>query len=168
VNTFAAKFALIACCLSVGACATTRPATASSKPPLDITLARADGTQIELAALSGRPTLLFLFATYDEASQFALDPLVRFLELDKRAQVIGIALQPNAKAFLNLYKKSLAVPFPLYFDPDNKLLQGQTTFGRVTAVPTFIALDPEGRVRQSFLGVATAEQLRTLVDSAAH
>jgi cytochrome oxidase Cu insertion factor (SCO1/SenC/PrrC family) len=167
VNVIARRWFVSLCCFWLGACATTSAAALPMMPVLDLTLARANGTQVELAALSGKPTLLFLFATYDGASQFALAPLVRFVTLDTRVQVIGIALQPDAKDFLDLYQQSLAVPFALYFDPENHMLRGETALGRVPAVPMFVALDAQGRIRDQYVGVATAEQLHALADSAA-
>jgi hypothetical protein len=158
----------VACCVSIGACAGSEAQRVASTPVLELTLGRADGTQLELAALSGKPTLLFLFATYDAASQFALAPLVRFIEHEPRLQVIGVALQPDAKAFLKMYQTTLAVPFALYTDPGNRLLHGDTALGRVAAVPAFVALDAEGHVRAQRVGVASADELRVLADSALH
>jgi hypothetical protein len=131
-----------------------------------MTLARSDGTLVELAALSGKPMLLFLFATYDETSQLALVPLLQFIELERRVAIIGIALQPDAKTFLELYRRALSIPFALYFDPENRLLRGQTALDRVRVVPAFVALDARGHIRAQQYGPATAEQLRALADSA--
>jgi peroxiredoxin len=166
VKRFLSIFASAVAIVSIGACAASEVQIAASKEPLDLTLSRANGTTVELAALSGRPTLLFLFATYDTDSQFALGPLVQFLESEPRLQVIGVALQPDAKSFLDMYQSSLGVPFALFYDPGNRLLRGQTALGRVAAVPTFVALDAEGHVRAQHLGVASADQLRELADSA--
>jgi hypothetical protein len=162
LGIFASSLATVA----IGACAASEIQIVASKEPLDLTLSRANGTTLELAALSGRATLLFLFATYDTDSQFALAPLVKFIESEPRLQVIGVALQPDAKAFLDMYQSSLGVPFALFYDPGNRLLRGDTALGRVAAVPTFVALDAEGRIRAQHLGVASAGQLRALADSA--
>jgi hypothetical protein len=168
VNRLLRGLVWAACCVSICACAGSEAQVVAPAPVLELTLGRADGTTCELAALSGKPTLLFLFATYDTASQFALAPLVRFIEKEPRLQVIGVALQPDAKAFLKLYQSSLAVPFALYTDPGNRLLHGDTALGRVGAVPAFVALDAEGHIRAQQVGVASAEQLRELADAAMH
>jgi hypothetical protein len=148
-------------------CASSASFAAGAKPEvLDMTLARSDGTPLELAALRSGPTLLFLFATYDQTSQLALVPLLQFIEVDKRVAIIGIALQPDAKAFLDLYRRALSIPFALYFDPENRLLRGQTALGRVRVVPAFVALDARGHIRAQQYGPASAEQLRTLAESA--
>jgi hypothetical protein len=151
-------------CCAVGCGPALQPRAA--EPVLELTLARPDGSSAELTSLQHQPTLLFMFATYDATSQFALAPLQRFLEQEKRIDVIGIALQPDAKAFLDLYQRSLDLPFALYYDPGNVLLQGQTALGRVRAVPSFVALDGGGHIRRQHVGIASAEQLRALAESA--
>jgi peroxiredoxin len=138
---------------------------AASAPRLELSVARPDGSRLELGAL-GRPALLFFFATYDPASQVELDRLVRFAALEKRVSIIGIALQPDAKTFLDMFQSALAVPFPLYFDPENQLMRGTTALGRVRAVPAFVALDATGRIQQQQYGPATGDQLRTLANQA--
>lgn len=126
-------------------------------------MTRSDGQRVELSAMSGRPRLLFLFATYDEASQFALVPITRLAETEKRVQVIGLALQPDAKTFIKLFKEALSLPFDLYCDPDNHVLQKQTALGALLRVPALVALDAEGRIRGVHYGVANQEELQTLV-----
>ena len=155
-----------ALCASLAGCVSSAPAISQKLETLELTLARADGTRVELAAISGKPTLLFLFATYDEASQLALVPLLRFIEQDPTVSVLGIALQPDAKAFLDMYKRALSIPFELYFDPDNRLLPGATAVGRVPTIPAFVALDSRGQVRAHVYGPATGEQLRALAERA--
>ena len=151
--------------LCLSACAAATPAASSQNlAVLDLSLARSDGTRVELAAVSGKPTLLFLFATYDQASQLALVPLLQLIEQEPRVAVLGVALQPDAKAFLDMYKRALSIPFELYFDPDDQLLHGGTALGRVRAVPLFVALDAQGRIREQRYGVPTGEQLRALAD----
>jgi hypothetical protein len=159
------SFGILLCLCLLGCAARTVP-LANRLESLELTLARADGTRSELAAVSSKPTLLFLFATYDEASQLALVPLLRFIEQEPDIAVLGVALQPDAKAFLDMYQRALSIPFGLYFDPDNQLMRGGTALGRVTAVPAFVALDAQGRIRQRMYGVASGEQLRLLAKSA--
>jgi len=135
-------------------------------PLLDLSLTRADGARAELSAWRGRPLLLFLFATYDEASQLEFVPLQQLLERERQLQVVGVALQPEAATFLKLFQRALSVPFELYYDADNQLLHKQTALGALRGVPAFVALDAEGRIRGVHYGVATHEQLRALAASA--
>jgi hypothetical protein len=152
-------------CVCASACVASAAHNAPTHPVLELTVVRTDGTLLNLGARD-RATLLFLFATYDGASQLMLTPLTQFVEREKRITVVGVALQPDAKAFLDLYQQALAVPFQLYFDPENRLLQGRTALGRVRAVPCLVALDALGRIRAQHYGAISSQQLRELADSA--
>lgn len=151
--------------LSLSACATTSGERASGgTPTLELTLTRADGRTIPLDAYAGQPLLLFLFATYDEASQLALVTLNQFLQHHPRVQVAGVMLQPDAATFLPLFKQAASVPFELYFDSSMQLLQGKTAIGQVRRVPAFIALDSKGRIRDIRYGVQNAASLSELTE----
>lgn len=151
--------------LLAGACAGSLGPGAHA-PLLDLTLARTDGSRFELSALHGKPVLLFLFATYDEASQFDLVPLTRIAESEPDLTIIGVALQPEADKFLRLFKRSLPVPFELFYDPDNTLLGGSSALGQLPGIPVVIAIDDEGRVRDSLIGATNVEALHALAKSA--
>jgi len=134
------------------------------RPPVELLLSRADGTRFQLSSLRDRPTLLFLFATYDTASQLALGHLERFLAREPRISVLGVALQPDANAFLDPYRDALSVDFPLSYDPGNTVLRGTSELGLITSVPAFIAIDTLGRVSATRYGVATPDELGELVE----
>jgi hypothetical protein len=161
VNRFFCTFGLVVGLMGCAGAGQLAPAA----PVLELSVTRSNGERLDVSMLH-RPALLFLFTTFDPASQLELDRLVRFLELEKRVTVIGIALQPDAKTFLDLFQSALAVPFPLYFDPDNALLGGTTALGKISMVPAFIALDRSGRIREQQYGAATGDELRMLADVA--
>ena len=154
-------------CAWLTACVSSSQVVERTPERLELTLGQPDGTRVELSALTGQPTLLFLFATYDEASQLALVPLLQTLEHQRDLRVVAVALQPDAKDFLPMFKRALSIPFALYLDPENQLMQGKTALGQVNAVPAFVALDAQGRIRQILVGVPNTEQLR-LLSGAAH
>jgi hypothetical protein len=131
-------------------------------PVLELSLTSADGQRAELSAWQGQRVLLFLFATYDEASQYEFVPLEQLLASERQLQVLGVALQPEAATFLKLFKRAVAVPFELYYDADNRVLHKQTALGALRGVPAFVALDAEGRIRGVHYGLATLEQLQAL------
>ena len=158
----------LTCCFFVLACACAPgPETPSAQAgPLELEVAGSNGRRFELSSLRGKPLLLFLFATYDQASQVALVPLTRLAEEEKRITIIGVALQPDAQRFLPMFQQSLDLPFALYFDPDNHLLGGDTALGKVGSIPVTIAIDASGRVRDQLFGAPTAAQLQTLTEHA--
>jgi hypothetical protein len=166
VKRFSSMFLLLAAIALAPACASVGRVRANL-PTLELTLTRSDGRQDELGALLAKPTLLFMFATYDTASQFELTRLSHFAATEPRVDIIGVAVQPDAKTFLKLFQEALSVPFALYFDPSDQLLQGKTALGKVEAVPAFVALDPDAHIRALRYGPATESQLRELVDLAA-
>jgi peroxiredoxin len=149
----------------LGLCACAGSQTgASSAPILELGLTAQDGRRFELSASTGKPRLLFLFATYDEASQFAIVPLMRLAETQQRVQIIGLALQPDAKTFIKLFKEALSVPFQLFYDADNQLLKKQTALGSLRGIPAIVALDVQDRIRAVHYGAASQEQLEQLIE----
>jgi len=138
------------------------PGPQPSAAPLTLQLARADGRTIELSAYGGQPLLLFMFATYDEASQLALVKLQQFLSQHGTAQVAGVIMQPDAATFLPLFKEAVSLPFEVYYDQDLRILKGESPLGKLNSIPAFVALDATGRVREIRYGVQTSEQLEQL------
>ena len=149
--------------MAAGACAGT--GGRADEPALELSLINLEGRSLELAELRGRPTLLFLFATFDGTSQLALAPLMAATEREDRVTVLGIAVQPDAKAFLRPFRDALDVPFALYIDEKEALIHGHTALGRMPGVPAFVALDSEGHVRRTFFGVADRAELERLIES---
>jgi peroxiredoxin len=158
--------ALPVCLFLACACAPVASVPGAQTGALELEVASSDGRRFELASLRGQPLLLFLFTTYDPASQFALVPLTQLAQQDKRVKIIGIALQPQAQKFLPLFQQSLDLPFALYFDPDNHLLGGDTVLGQVGTIPVTIAIDESGRVRDQLFGTLTQAQAEKLRDRA--
>lgn len=138
----------------------------SATPRLELSLISDEGRTLNLSALRGRPVLLFMFATYDASSQLALAGLLRKLEGDTRITPIGVAVQPDARAFLAPFRAALELPFPIYIDATNALLTGESALGKLPGVPAFVAVDPRGQVRRTLFGVATKDQLEELIESA--
>jgi peroxiredoxin len=158
--------ALTVCLLFACACVPEPSVPGAQAGSLELEVASSNGRRFEIASLRGQPLLLFLFTTYDPNSQFALVPLTRLAERDKRVKIIGIALQPEAQKFLPMFQESLDLPFPLYFDPDNHLLGGDTALGKVGSIPVTIAVDASGRVRDQLFGTLTQAQAEQLRDRA--
>lgn len=121
---------------------------------------------MQLSTLRGRPCLLFLFATYDPNSQLALTPLLEAGKREDRVTFVGVAVQPDAEAFLAPFREALDIPFALYFDSSQALLSGKTALGALPGVPAFVALDAEGHVRETFVGVPKVKELQELIESA--
>ncbi|HEX2676027.1 MAG TPA: TlpA disulfide reductase family protein [Polyangiales bacterium] len=156
---------LATACVAKSAASTSTTA-AQQLPVLEMTLARPDGSRFELGAMRGKPMLLFLFATYDDPSQLALNYLERTLRREPDLATLGIALQPDAASFLEPYRSALSVSFPLSFDPNGDVLHGQTALGRIASIPCFVVLDAEGHIVATRYGVLREAELHELIEKA--
>ena len=145
-------------CATAGA-----PAADDARLVVQLPLELATGEPTDLARLRGRPALLFMFATYDTASQLALVPLSELHAKRPELQLLGIALQPDAEQFLPPYASALDVQFPLAFDPSGNLLRGTTSLGEIPAVPCYLLVDAEGVVQARYVGAMELDALDEFV-----
>ncbi|MDD9944372.1 MAG: hypothetical protein OXU20_25230 [Myxococcales bacterium] len=134
--------------------------------PIDLPVETAGGETLRLSAYRGRPTLLFLFATYDSASQLAWTPLLKVRERFAHLQLLGIALQPGADRLLDLYGETLGIRDPLTFDPSGEILAGHTGLGPIEAIPGYVLLSAEGTLLARHTGAASASELEAWLRSA--
>jgi hypothetical protein len=152
----AALCALLLGCAAHGA----RPTQAAT---VDLELITAAGERVALHQLRGRPLLLFVFTTFDNASQLALAPLQQLALRHPELRVVGIAVQPQPDKLLPLYQESLDIEFELTYEPHNRVLSGDTPLGPVETVPSFVLLDADGHVAARRTGAATPAQLEELL-----
>lgn len=111
---------------------------------IDQTLYTAAGSVVEVRDFRGTPLFVFFFATWDGVSQASLRPLTRLLATNPNIEVLGIAVQPDARTLLDPYERALSPPFPLTYDPEDRLTRGTSPFGTIEGIPTFVLLDGEG------------------------
>jgi hypothetical protein len=133
---------------------------------VELALRRPDGQFIDVGDLRGRVVLLFVFATFDAMSQLVLHPLRALAEESPNLRIIGIAAQPNARLLVDAYVHALSPPFPVTYDPEERVQAGQSSLGAIDAVPAFIVLDRRGLPVARHYGFADAERLRELVGDA--
>lgn len=91
---------------------------------------------------------------------------MREIEREPRLTVIGVAVQPDAQQFLEPFRETLEIPFPLYIDKQSALLHGNTPLGKIPGIPAFVSVDASGHIRRTHYGVADRDALDTLVESA--
>ncbi len=119
--------------------------TPTGEPPINLRVRTTEGRWIELAELRGRCTLLFLFATFDGASQASLRPLGAFVQAHPEVSVIGLAVEESPAELADAWQHALTPPFPIAYDPTRALLLGASPLGRIESVPRFRLLDAQGR-----------------------
>jgi peroxiredoxin len=161
----------ISCSCFLNACATSYYSDGSTlgaagvtqRPSINLRLTQADRQVVEIAQLRGKKVLLFLFTTFDLASQAALTPLLAFLKTHPAINAVGVALQPDPTKLLPLYSAYWSIPFPLTFDSEKVIIPGQSDLGTIGAIPTYILLDEQGTIVNRIDGAATARQLEGLL-----
>lgn len=130
---------------------------------VELTLRSPDGQFIDVGDLRGAPTLLFVFATFDELSQASLNAVARFHRLHPEAHVLGVAAQPDAEELLGAYAEALHIAFTVAYDPENTVARGLSGLGPIEAVPMFIVIDENGFIVAEHVGYASENQLENLL-----
>lgn len=155
---------LSACAAShYGDGSTLRGAQGAQRSSIDLRLTQADRQVVEIAQLRGKKVLLYLFTTFDLASQAALTPLLAFLKKHPAIYAVGVALQPDPTKFLHIYSEYWSIPFPLTFDSEKVIIPGRSQLGTIGAIPTYILLDENGAIVNRIDGAATEQQLEGLL-----
>lgn len=171
--------ALIVAFTLTGACATPEaepttgpaleapPSAGGERPgrPIELSLRRSDGTFLEVGELRGDVVLLFVFATFDATSQMALTPLRAIAERYPDTRIVGIAAQPSARLLIEAYEIALSPPFPITYDPLERVATGDSSLGAIEGVPTFIVLDRDGREVARHLGFADEPRLVRMLEA---
>lgn len=156
---------IVVATLWLSACAPSSTSMQPTAASVELSLRMSDGRPFLLSSLRGKPVVLFLFATYDAASQLLLTRLEARLARDPSTTIVGIALQPDAERLLSLYQQTLSVSFLLTYDPDRAILGGETGLGDVAAVPALVVLDPQGHERERHYGDASDAKLDDLLET---
>lgn len=127
-----------------------------------VTLAGSDGTPIQLDALRGKPTYVFLFAGWCTPCQDAM-PFVRraFAKYGDRVRFIGVDVLENADS-AHAAVAAAALPFPVAIYPIDKLDAviapvAQLQAGAKYRIPTDFLIDGDGVVRFAWHGLAVNE-----------
>lgn len=110
--------------------------------------------------------MLFVFATFDGVSQMTLRPLGNLVEARPDIHVVGIAAQLSARLLVDAYEYALSPPFPITYDPDERVQTGESTLGPIDGVPTIIVLDARGVETARHVGFIQTAELMELVASA--
>lgn len=135
--------------------------------PISLRLRSSDGRDIALEDQRGAPVLLVVLATYDGVCQAAMRPLSRFArDHADRVLVLGVLAQPDAGTFAPLFERAMASPFTIAWDPSDGIVRGVSDLGPLEAVPSYFAIDPDGRIAARHVGFLGVQDLERFVEQA--
>jgi hypothetical protein len=163
--------ALVACSLLASCGAEPAPAatprTPALGPPLEFGFNAPGGEIVDSVSTRGRATVIVFVTTYDVASQLAtrlLGDVIRGFK--PRANALAVVFEdPQYEALLTAYRDTLQLPFPLAM-ADVATRSGNSAFGSVNVIPTFVVLDRQGRQTWRRDGPATRRELEDALRSA--
>jgi hypothetical protein len=136
--------------------------SAALHPVVEFEFESLDERPVSSTAARGKPTVLAFVTTGSLMAQAQVDFLVAMAKHDgEELNYALVALEePRNRELVQLYKKTLAVPFPVAM-ADAPTLGGAGSFGDVTAVPVTVVLDRAGRVILRAAGrVVKSQELR--------
>jgi thiol-disulfide isomerase/thioredoxin len=115
----------------------------------DFTLKTLDGPEISLSRLRGQVVLLDFWATWCAPCREAIPHLINIQKTyqEKGVEVIGMNVDKGDAETVRRFVKSMEIPYAITLTPE----EVSRKYG-VTALPTTILIDKEGKIRQKFLG----------------
>ncbi len=139
------------------------PRVAAVAGSVELALRRADGTFIDVGELRGRRVLLVVMATFDGTSQMLLRPLADVIAAHPELAVIGVAAEPSARLLVGPYEQALSPPFPVAYDPEDRVRVGESPLGHIETIPTLVLLGEDGVERARAVGFQRVEQIEELL-----
>jgi len=115
----------------------------------DFTLKTLDGQEMTLSKLKGKVVLLDFWATWCAPCREAIPHLINLQKTyqAKGVEVIGMSVDRGDVETVRRFVKSMDIPYPIMLTPE----EVSRNYG-VTALPTTILIDKEGKIRQKLLG----------------
>ena len=120
-----------------------------------------DERPVSSSAHRGKPTILAFVTTGDIVGQAQVDYLVAMAKNDgAKVNYALVALHPRKEIMLvEAYISALKIEFPVALG-DPSVMTPAGPFGEISAVPTVVVLDREGKIVWKHTGLAKSEELR--------
>ncbi len=131
----------------------------SSEPAPDFTLTDFDGNSVQLSTLRGKVVLLDFWATWCGPCRYDM-PFVQQLYEELKPQgleVFGVNAEGNNKAVS--YLNQFGYTFPTLIDRSMDVAR----LYNISAIPTFIVIDRQGRLASYMKGTRGIDQLRLAI-----
>ena len=115
----------------------------------DFTLKTLDGQEMTLSKLKGKIVLLDFWATWCAPCREATPHLINLQKTyqEKGVEVIGMNMDKGDVETVRRFVKSMDIPYAVTITPE----EVSRDYG-ITALPTTIIVDKEGKIRQKLLG----------------
>jgi peroxiredoxin len=119
----------------------------------DFSIKTLDGQEITLSRLRGKVILIDFWATWCGPCRESIPHLIHLHNTYKAKgfEVIGLSQDKGDVETVRNFVKSLDIPYPIAMSPE----EVSRRFG-VSALPTTVLIDREGRIQQKVLGFNTA------------
>jgi hypothetical protein len=138
-----------------------KPGSSFPERPVSYAFDPLDERPVSSAAHRGKPTILAFVTTGDIVGQAQVDFLVAMAKNDgTKVNYALIAMHPRKEIILvEAYISALKVEFPVALG-DPSVMTSSGPFGEISAVPTIVVLDRDGRIAWKHTGLAKADELR--------
>ncbi len=88
-------------------------------------------------------------------------------QLRSTAQFVGVNIRDSDQAPAQAYVRAFGVPYPSIYDPDGTALLPFAGDLPLSAIPSTLIIDPEGRIAARVIGTVTATTLVQLINDIA-
>jgi thiol-disulfide isomerase/thioredoxin len=125
------------------------------------------GPAVQGVRLTGNVVLVSFFATWCFPCIAEL-PTLQALQRDhgpRGFQVVGVGMDLEGQKVLEPFAYQMELNYPVLL-ADQRMLDGQSAFGPIRALPTSFLLDREGRALGAWQGVAPHEALSEAIEKA--
>lgn len=124
-----------------------------------------DGSRIGLADLRGHVVVLNVWGSWCMPCRKEAPDLARAARetSPQGVRFVGIDTRDNADA-ARAFVRTFKVPYPSLIDKDGQLLLAFNGVIPVSAVPSTVVVDPDGRIAARVVGPVTYDTLRGLID----
>jgi hypothetical protein len=138
-----------------------KPGASFPDKPVSYAFDPLDERPVSSAAHRGKPTVLVFVTTGDIVGQAQVGYLVAMAKNDgAKVNYALIALHPRKEIpIVEAYAAALKVEFPVALS-DASVMTAAGPFGEISAVPTVVVLDRDGRIVWKHTGLAKSDELR--------
>ncbi|MGH3812741.1 MAG: TlpA family protein disulfide reductase [Pseudonocardiaceae bacterium] len=156
---------------SVGASSANLPATGLAwfgpkgrEPAPKLAGSTLEGERLSLAQFRGTVVVVTVWGSWCAPCRDEAPDLARLARESRSEGVrfVGVDTRDN-KAAARAFVRTFKIPYPSLFDPDGSLMLAFDGVVPISAVPSTVVIDPQGRVAARVVGKVTYSTLRGLV-----